>query len=505
MNIKEVKKIVLLDILIIVFAIFCFIFSLVMILTDNVSAATVSNNVNAYITSSCGTQNGTNAGYCSSDAFGNFTRRYLNNTYSGQAYNLELIVPYNTSNTNPVTIIIDFMSNDFRNSQYLVDSLLGMRSINSTESINYTFSVISRSRIQFLIDDSSLSSIRYFMISLNGQGRAITGDTNFGIKKITMSWNDGVTDNTDVINNANQNAQNTIDAMTDNFQTTFDILDNLMRQCYDMALPITPGISNMYLADRGVETSNNDYYITKYIGVKPGQSYLLNIRDTNNNAIRYGRYCWYDKDRVLLSCGLLNAGTNVIEYNLTSPVNALYFRSTIYKNAQNPFLQGTICTSIDESIQDTNNSINNVNNSVQEQTDYLKDDSDPSINDSALDGALSSVEYNDPLNYLLVLPFNLIAKINLVLSQNTCQPVRFGNLYGTELGLPCIDIESKIGSTLYNTIDIFMAIGLLAVTLKKFYDSISNILTLGKEQEVKNKLELPTPMEFLAMIFGGGN
>ena len=138
------------------------------------------------------------------------------------------------------------------------------------------------------------------------------------------------------------------------------------------------------------------------------------------------------------------------------------------------------------------------------QLDYLQDDSDPTIDDNAVDGVLDDVEYNDPLNYLLVLPLHTIQRINTALSSSSCSRITFGQLYGSELYLPCIDIKSHIGNNLFNTIDVMMGIGLLAITLKKFYDSISNILTLGKEKEIKDKLDLPTPMEFLALIFGGG-
>lgn len=156
---------------------------------------------------------------------------------------------------------------------------------------------------------------------------------------------------------------------------------------------------------------------------------------------------------------------------------------------------------INNNQQNTNNIINNQNENTQEIIDAIDDGSDPNISDSELSSFFSSFSYTDPLAYLLTLPVQLINKI-VSLSDN-CSTINLGTLYGFTFTLPCLNLETYLGSAVWGTIDVIMSVTLLVIILKNFYDTISNLLTLGGEKEAKEKFSMPTPMDFLARILGG--
>lgn len=137
----------------------------------------------------------------------------------------------------------------------------------------------------------------------------------------------------------------------------------------------------------------------------------------------------------------------------------------------------------------------------------MTDDTNPTINTNEINNVISGVQIDNPLSYLLTLPLHLISKINQIFSVGTCSPVdlgAFGFASDYHFSLPCINFENYLGSSLWNTIDVFVSIGLLAFTLYKIYHAVANILTLGGEDEVTYHLGYLSPMEFLAQIIGGG-
>ena len=68
----------------------------------------------------------------------------------------------------------------------------------------------------------------------------------------------------------------------------------------------------------------------------------------------------------------------------------------------------------------------------------------------------------------------------------TCSTFNLGSLYGSNLTLPCIDIPSVIGSSLWGVIDVlFSGIFVLSIR-KKFVDIFQNITSL---QDRGNELE----------------
>lgn len=94
----------------------------------------------------------------------------------------------------------------------------------------------------------------------------------------------------------------------------------------------------------------------------------------------------------------------------------------------------------------------------QKTNDTLKDDnidtSKTNINDKSADASKS------PISSLLTLPLKLLNNINTGLS-GTCSSFNLGSLFGTELSLPCINLEQRLGTFLWGLIDSFFCIFLI--------------------------------------------
>lgn len=118
---------------------------------------------------------------------------------------------------------------------------------------------------------------------------------------------------------------------------------------------------------------------------------------------------------------------------------------------------------------------------VQEQTNTIKDDSEPSDSDST--GILSNSnmgdDSNSPVSDLITMPITLLTNVSNNIN-GSCSTWNLGSLFGHNLTLPCINLQSLLGNTLYNLID--MAICLfLAFNVGKLCVTIYNNLTSLKD------------------------
>lgn len=128
----------------------------------------------------------------------------------------------------------------------------------------------------------------------------------------------------------------------------------------------------------------------------------------------------------------------------------------------------TILNEIKNNQSDYKKELQDVNSSIQKTNDTLKDDtvdtSKTKIDDKSADASKS------PISSLLTLPIKLLNNINTGLS-GTCSSFNLGTLFGTELSLPCISLEQRLGSFLWGLIDSFFCIfliynvGMLAVKI----------------------------------------
>ena len=134
--------------------------------------------------------------------------------------------------------------------------------------------------------------------------------------------------------------------------------------------------------------------------------------------------------------------------------------------------------------QNNNNQsiINNQNNNTQAIVDSQQDINNTLNDDSG--GEVSSSwfdEFKDssttPVSDLLTMPITLLQAYLNGFSAN-CQAMNLGNLYGTYIIIPCLNIESYLGSSLWSLIDVLFSlfmlynIGMLCVTI---YEGITSL------------------------------
>lgn len=141
---------------------------------------------------------------------------------------------------------------------------------------------------------------------------------------------------------------------------------------------------------------------------------------------------------------------------------------------------------VNTSINQVKQEVTEINNSVDKVNDTLNDDTiDSSNTTDTLSGLSNSVASNSVISDLLLLPVRLFQ--NIVNNINgSCSSFNLGTLYNTNLSLPCINIPSLIGYTLWTVIDILFCGSFVLVIRKKFVDifeSLSELKNGGNDLE----------------------
>lgn len=148
----------------------------------------------------------------------------------------------------------------------------------------------------------------------------------------------------------------------------------------------------------------------------------------------------------------------------------------------NQTTQTTILNDILSSIR-SDNSINqqvkeNTEKQLEEQKKQLEEQkkTNDTLTDDTVDSSKTKIEdksadaSKSPISSLLTLPLKILGNINTGLS-GACSPFSLGTMFGTELILPCINLENRLGSWLWGLIDSFFCIfliynvGMLAVKI----------------------------------------
>lgn len=129
-------------------------------------------------------------------------------------------------------------------------------------------------------------------------------------------------------------------------------------------------------------------------------------------------------------------------------------------------------------VQSVQGQVTQVQTELNNIDDTLNDDTvDESNTTGTLEDLSEDLPTNSVISDLLLLPVRLFQ--NIVNSINgTCSPFNLGSLYGSNLILPCINIESLIGSTLWSVIDILFCGAFILVIRKKFVDIFENLTEL---------------------------
>lgn len=128
-----------------------------------------------------------------------------------------------------------------------------------------------------------------------------------------------------------------------------------------------------------------------------------------------------------------------------------------------------------EKIQDNTDAINDLDDNI---TDSSVDSSDNTINNLK-----SKIPTNSVISDLLLLPVRFLQNFVNALG-SSCTQFNLGSLYGTNLFMPCINIQSYLGSAIWTTIDLIIS-GMFVYHLRKkfiqIYENITDLKNGGNE------------------------
>lgn len=120
------------------------------------------------------------------------------------------------------------------------------------------------------------------------------------------------------------------------------------------------------------------------------------------------------------------------------------------------------------------NNQNNINSSLNDIKSDAVDDPSASINSFK-----DKIATNGVITQLVGLPVILFTKV-LNSVNGTCSSYNLGSLFGTDLVLPCINIETYLGSSLWGVIDVLIS-GLFVYSIsKKFIKVFENMSSMNE-------------------------
>lgn len=277
-------------------------------------------------------------------------------------------------------------------------------------------------------------------------------------------------DNSGTINNDNQNTQTIVNNENTNTQSIInndnsntDKIIESNKVC-NVITKNNVVITGKILDGNGNVAGSSNYGITDYIDIN-GATIERTLASPSN---QHARYVFYDAQKTIIS---VHSNANLPVGSLTIPQGAIYVRFSINLDENRP--QFKICkngsSAINDSINNQTNSINNVNNSITD---------DSGVENSELQDLFDGFEEsNSPVSDLLTMPITLIQAF-IDGMNSSCQPINLGNLFGTSLVMPCINLENILGSSIWQLIDILFAlymaynIGMLCITI---YEDITSL------------------------------
>lgn len=126
--------------------------------------------------------------------------------------------------------------------------------------------------------------------------------------------------------------------------------------------------------------------------------------------------------------------------------------------------------------QQTNEKLDDINNSLNDETGVSQNDVS-----NKTDEWSSKLAGTGPVSNMVLMPITLL---NGYLNgfNSTCSTFNLGNLMGTDIILPCINISNYLGSTLWNVIDILFSGFMIYAIGKKFVKIFNDFTNLRDNQ-----------------------
>lgn len=311
-----------------------------------------------------------------------------------------------------------------------------------------TYEIYFDGYMTFVNDSSSVN------VNVDNSGSNSNRDQNFG-----NLINDNRSNTQSINNNNDANTQDIIDNQNSNTQQQIES----QKVCTPKSITLENGSLD---GSTGSNIVLNNRKRSDYMSVLPNKEYKVSSSsnvgvfvfeyDLNHSFVRFYPAQWAN-----------------VPYTFTTGNNAKYVRFVFNSNSvNNPVFTG--CFNGNQSIVDSQQEINNTLN-----------DSTTSNPDSDLNTMSSKVASNNSITQLLTLPITLFQNV-LNNINGTCSSYSLGALYGHNLSLPCINLESILGSTLWGVIDILIS-GLFILSFRKkmvdIFNHMSSLNDRGNELE----------------------
>lgn len=128
-----------------------------------------------------------------------------------------------------------------------------------------------------------------------------------------------------------------------------------------------------------------------------------------------------------------------------------------------------------------NNNINDVKNGVTDINGSINNDNvdDPS---SSINSFKDKIASNGVITQLIGLPVTLFSKV-LNSVNGTCSTYNLGSLFGTDLILPCVNIQNYLGTSLWSVIDVLIS-GLFVYSISRKFIKVFESMSSMNEGDV---------------------
>ena len=409
----------------------------------------------------------------------------IGTTYDGKSVYFAFDFNYDLSANTYYDIKINGMLNDF--TQNITSSSIslgngtscGSTNLNNISLVSLKKSATSGQYKTLTIRIFSATAVDFWSIIINNESyNNLTGVNNFGISSLSivevdMSNTDAILDNQNsntnsIINNNNSNTNNIIDNQNQNNEELKDTINENFNSCIGTEKNLFSNVTwvNGYIS--GGEVS--------YAPTNTLSDYILIDRDTNYNIVVnepfYNiAYALFDIEKNFIR-SFDNYNSSKLTFNSG---NARYIRVWFnYDNSTN-------------TLNNINNYGVNLNNyycsNKLDSTNDKLDDLNGTLNDGTPPDTESFMEhlddlfYDGPISTLILMPLTLI---NHYVDgfNSSCSAINLGSLYGTDLKLPCINLESKLGSSLWVTIDGLVSIFMIYNICMLFVSAFNDITSL---------------------------
>lgn len=252
------------------------------------------------------------------------------------------------------------------------------------------------------------------------------------------------------------------DQVPQNFLATFCSSDDKITNWYSNINDTEfPHELNIYKTNIPCQYSTSDYTggtITYFYG----KSFTCPASGNNPTCSSWGKWTFYSYSG---SYQLLNFITTNDDISIDFSSGAVISQNQqIINQNQQIINQG----------QQTNDKLNDINGSIN--NDNVDDPS------SSINSFKDKIATNGVITQLIGLPVTLFTKV-LNSVNGTCSTYNLGSLFGTDLILPCVNIQNYLGSALWSIIDVLIS-GLFVYSISRKFIKVFESMSSMNEGDV---------------------